>query len=172
MNADDFKKIVRSIVKEELQKQLPALIPQVLTEILAGKSVISRPSIETRQSIPVIEPPKPQKKYSSNPLLNQVLNETTVKIRSETGPLVEFSEKPSISRQALNIKNLEPEALVEYTELNESIEPTVVNIIPTTEEQAKVMGKINRDFRGIMKAIDQKKNGGMIFNNDKVSNSG
>ena len=170
MKPEDFKKIVRLIVQEELKKQLPALIPQVLTEILAGKSksILSEKAVEqiTKPVVSEKQPlqPKEYKKYSNNPLLNDILNETVVKIKPENSPYVGYSEKPK-SNIASNFSVAEEsDEIVNFRELNESVEPStpmVAEIKPVNEEQAKVLSKINRDFRGLMKAVDEKKKGGM-----------
>ncbi len=165
MNSEDFKKIIRTMIKEELEKQLPTLIPQVLTEILTGKSQFKN-SLE--QKIPLKQettPPIIQKKYTSNPLLNQVLNETTIKIKQENSPNVGYSER--LTKSISNIPSIDDGDT--YGELYESVEPKVMDIVPVTEDQTKVLGKINRDFRGLMKAIDQKKNGGMLSGRGMVS---
>jgi len=37
MKSNELKEIIRTVIKEELDKTLPTLIPKVLTEILSGK---------------------------------------------------------------------------------------------------------------------------------------
>jgi len=38
MKTQELKEIIRSVIKEELQKTLPTLIPNILSEILTGKN--------------------------------------------------------------------------------------------------------------------------------------
>ena len=38
MKTQELKEIIRSVIKEELQKTLPTLIPNILSEILTGQS--------------------------------------------------------------------------------------------------------------------------------------
>jgi hypothetical protein len=166
MKPDDLKKIIRGIIQEELRKQLPALIPQVLTEILNGKSpsIVNKP-VNKPVSAPISEKlvKKEFKKYTNNPMLNQILNETTNKIVPESS-YTGFSERPSMSSTSFNLnESSQNDDSIDYSMLNESAAPStpvVANIQPANEDQAKVLGKLNRDFRGLMKAIDEKKKNG------------
>lgn len=182
MKSEDLKKIIRSIIQEEVRNQLPALIPQVLTEILNGKTLksnIKTPPTVPRQSVesrPVQKEVKKEfKKYTNNPLLNEVLNQTVNKIVPE-GSFVGYMERPYMSPVDINIndpaESMNNNDSIDYSSLNESVAPTrsvpvVANVAPVNEDQAKVLGKINRDFRSLMKAVDEKRKngtGGMPMN--------
>ena len=39
MKAEQFKQLIRAIVQEEIKKSLPTLVPQIVAEALAGKTV-------------------------------------------------------------------------------------------------------------------------------------
>ena len=167
MKTDDLKKIIRGIIQEEIREQLPLLIPQVLAEILNSKSAptksVNRPVVNRAQQVVQSAPKKEVKKYSNNPLLNQVLNETVNKIAPENS-YTGYTERPTMSPVSVNINDSEQaDDSVDYGMLNESVshEPIVANIKPVNEEQAKVLGKLNRDFRGLMKAVDEKKKQGV-----------
>lgn len=160
MKTEELKKIIRMVVQEELKKQLPVLIPQVLSEALTGK----------KPTTPIYNPPKvaettkvsnstPKKQYD-NPILNEIFNNTVVKIKPDNKPFVGYSESLS--------SEISDNDSINYAELNESVvtpntsnTPVISNIQPENEEQAKVLNKINRDFRGLMKAVDAKRKGGM-----------
>jgi hypothetical protein len=170
MKPDELRKLIRGVIQEELKNQLPALIPQILTEILNGK-IAPKPLATTYKpaASPKPQPPKEVKKefkkYTNNPLLNQILNETTNKLVSENS-FTGFGERPAMSSVPFNIEEHRQDTTekVDYSMLNESSAPStpvVTNIVPATEEQAKVLGKINRDFRGLMKAINQKRSSGL-----------
>lgn len=164
MKPEEFKKIIRGLIQEELNKQLPLLIPQVLTEILSGKS---KPTISEKSMVNVdhklptsaIPQPKVFKKYVNDPRLNAVLNETVVKIKPDTDSFVGYSE-PMHSTVNGNI-NIQNEENVKFSDLNETFDPVVADIQPVNEQQAKVLGKLNRDFRSLMHAVDQKKKSGV-----------
>lgn len=178
MKPEDFKKIIRNIVQEEVKKQLPSLITQVLAEKLVGdntKTIIHEPPTQrpiTKQAAPPIPQKREIKKFYSNPMVNQILNETQIKnVRDYEEPSYGGYEEPQkLSNSAAKLHINQPKHIaqleeeVNYSELNESYAPpvpVVANITPVNEEQEKVLGKINRDFRGLMKAVNQKKASGM-----------
>jgi hypothetical protein len=177
MKPEDFKKIVRAIVQEELKKQLPQLIPQILSEALTGKSiqpvpVVQQQRVQRPQVAPRPQPPKEPKVYAKNPLINQILNETVVKIKPDptAQPFAGLSESLVSSVDSkFEYADEQPVSSdtgddIDYSLLNESVAPSapvVADIQPQTEEQAKVLGKINRDFRSMMKTIDAKKRNGV-----------
>ena len=172
MKPEDFKKLIRLAVQEELKKQLPQLVPQILAEALTGKpkQTVRAPVAPVKSVAEKVSPAKPKelKKYVANPLLNQILNETVVRIKPENSMYVGYTEQPTSEASAdFNVSDEGLDDTIDYSELTEAIKPTtpiVVNIRPANEEQAKVLGKINRDFRSIMKAVDaQKKNGANPF---------
>jgi len=149
MKSNELKEIIRAVIREELDKTLPTLIPKVLTEILSGKdSTIVASTVQTKNVVKEsVQKPKEIKKYSSNPILNDVLNQTVVKIPNE-GSMVGLDS--SFKSQAFA-----------GMQMNESVEEPPP-VTPVTEEQGKVMNVLNRDFRSLMKAVDKKKQNGSI----------
>lgn len=147
MKSNELKEIIRAVIKEELEKTLPTLIPKVLTEVLAGKQV-NEPVVQQRSVVKeTVQKPKEIKKYTSNPVLNDILNQTVVKIPKEDSIAGIDSQFKSQSFSGM--------------QLDESIQQTEPTA-PVTEEQGKVMNVINRDFRSLMKAVDKKKQSGSI----------
>ena len=67
MTSTELKKVLRALIQEELKVQLPAMIPLVLTEILSNNK--KSPIVESKVT-------KIPKQYTTNPLLNNILNET------------------------------------------------------------------------------------------------
>ena len=152
MKSNELKEIIRSIIKEELDKTLPTLIPKILSEVLSGRqsSTIqsNQPIVSTKTVVKEsVQKPKEIKKYSSNPILNEILNQTVVKIPNE-GSMAGLDS--SFKSQAFA-----------GMQMNESIE-TQQPVAPVTEEQGKVMNVLNRDFRSLMKAVDKKKQTGSV----------
>ena len=152
MKSNELKELIRSVIKEELNKTLPTLIPKVLAEILSGnQSNVIQSNEQTILTKTVVkesvQKPKEIKKYSSNPILNDILNQTVVKIPSEVTMSVLDSSFKSQAFAGM--------------QMNESVE-TPQPAAPVTEEQGKVMNVLNRDFRSLMKAVDKKKQSGSI----------
>ena len=151
MKSNELKEIIRSIIKEELDKTLPILIPKVLTEVLSGKQIYSSESTVSTKNIvkETVQKPKEIKKYSSNPVLNEILNQTVVKIPREDSIAGIDSEFKSQAFSGMQI--------------NESVQVSEPEpVVPVTEEQGKVMNVLKRDFRSLMKAVDKKKQSGNI----------
>jgi hypothetical protein len=155
MKTQELKEIIRSVIKEELQKTLPTLIPNILSEILTGqnKTVVSEkletPKVSQKPSenIQSLQPAKKTfKKYTNNDVLNAVLNETVGGIPREGSYAGLMGALRSESLGGANI--------------NESVE-IPQQITPVNEEQAKVLNVINRDFRKLMKAVDKKRTSGL-----------
>lgn len=151
MKAQELKEIIRSVVKEELQKSLPTLIPNILSEILSGQSKqIVNEKTETQK---VVQQPKQVetvskkqfKKYTNNDVLNAVLNETVGGLPREGAYVGLMGTLQSEASNGVHI--------------NESV--NVQQITPVNEEQSKVLNVINRDFRKLMKAVDKKKTSGI-----------
>lgn len=149
MKSNELKEIIRSVIKEELDKTLPTLIPKVLTEILSGKQsdVIQSSQIVKNTVKESVQKPKEIKKYTNNPVLNEILNQTVVKIPNE-GSVAGLDS--TFKSQAFS-----------GMQINETLE-TPQPVAPVTEEQGKVMNVLNRDFRSLMKAVDKKKQSGSI----------
>jgi hypothetical protein len=79
MTKNDLLNAIRVIVQEEVREQLP----NILIEILSEKTGTDRSVVSERAQAPKVQPtvrsaPKTvePKKYSSNPTLNAILNET------------------------------------------------------------------------------------------------
>ena len=152
MKTQELKEIIRSVIKEELQKTLPTLIPNILSEILTGQSkpVVSEkletPKVSHKPSENIQPAKKTFKKYTNNEALNAVLNETVGGVPREGSYVGLMGALRSESLGGANI--------------NESVE-IPQQITPVNEEQAKVLNVINRDFRKLLKAVDKKKTSGL-----------
>ena len=152
MKSQELKEIIRSVIKEELQKTLPTLIPNILSEILTGQSkpVVSEkletPKVSQKPSENIQPAKKTFKKYTNNEALNAVLNETVGGVPREGSYVGLMGALRSESLGGANI--------------NESVQ-IPQQITPVNEEQAKVLNVINRDFRKLMKAVDKKRTSGL-----------
>ena len=152
-----------------MNKSLPSMISQILTEILSHKSEsrvldeqLEIPTVATVRKQPVVvkkEETRQFKKYTNNDILNQVLNETVGGVPRE-GSYVSLTSPMTtgvLSQRFIN----DPSNASSVEQLNESVivPPTHT---PVNEEQAKVLDVITRDFRSLMKAVDKKKKQGNL----------
>lgn len=158
MKTTELKSIIRTIIQEELKEILPTLVPKVLAEILINnnKNIIPNNVVDnkytTEESKPTQTTNKTYKKYTSNEVLNKVLNETTGGLPKE-GSFVGLSN-PMLDNTNANSFEIKSE------NLNESINET--SPVAITKEQSKVLNLINRDFRSLLKAVDKKRKSGNL----------
>jgi hypothetical protein len=86
MKASDLKAVIKQIVAEEVKREVQNQLPKLLFEMLGTKNstVINetpkpKPMVkeQSQRSAHSISQPKQTKQYVKNPILNQILNETT-----------------------------------------------------------------------------------------------
>lgn len=147
MKKSELVEIIRTVVKEEINNALPQLLMEVLAEKItqnSGALLESQKSVQpsTQQVVPsrapsvgldgnLKQPPvQAPKTYTSNPILNQVLNETVGGI-----PLEAEVNTPSAID---TLKNLPKQVLNE------------------NKEVAAVANAMTRNYSQLLKAIDSK----------------
>jgi hypothetical protein len=142
MKKNELVDIIRTLVKEEVNNALPQLLMEVLAErlsensaaILENRTATTQQSVKSKVEVFMEEPSapapvaQPQRMYSKNPLLNQVLNETTGGVPTE-----------STMQSSVDIlQQLTPQ------QLNEN------------KEVAAVANALKKDYRSLLKAMDKK----------------
>lgn len=142
MKKNELVDIIRTLVKEEVNNALPQLLMEVLAErlsensaaILENRAATIQQSVKSKVEVFMEQPnvpapvAQPQKMYSKNPLLNQVLNETTGGVPNE-----------STMQSSVDIlQQLTPQ------QLNEN------------KEVAAVANALKKDYRSLLKAMDKK----------------
>lgn len=140
MKKSELVELINVLVKEEVNRVLPQLLMEVLAEkITENTSSVTdasrrptQPSPRAITSYPTVPPKTPQsqpKVYARDPVLNQILNETTGGIPAE-------EETPSVMDV---VENLPPQVLNENTAV------------------AAVAGAMNKDYRHFLKVVDSKR---------------
>lgn len=161
MNSKSFFQALRQVIREEVQTVVREELRNVLTEnthtapIVKPRPVVKPVNENTRLS-------KPKKTYSTNPMLNDILND--VGGFSASGPRValdesmefasmhnDFSEWPSIDTGKMSAHR----APTVLRDINGSAIP--VEALSQTEEGAAVINALTKDYSALMKAIDKKK---------------
>ena len=142
MNKKELVEIIRTVVREEINDSLPQYLMEVLAERITAQPVITEqkePTIATaprkKPSVafeaPVKQAPvQAPRTFSSNPIFNQILNETVGGIPDESSV--------SVPSAIDTIKNLPKEVLAE------------------NKDVAAVANAMTRDYSKLMKAIDSK----------------
>lgn len=146
MKRAELVEIIKTVVREEIDKSLPQYLMEVLAHRIVENSSNSMPIVEQTQQViqktprkqpsvsfeaPIKQVPvQAPKNFTSNPILNQVLNETVGGI-----PLEETVTAPSAID---TLKGLPKEVLAE------------------NKEVAAVANAMTRDYSKLLKAIDAK----------------
>jgi hypothetical protein len=138
MTKTELTEIIREVVKAELRSVGPMLVREALLESLQGTTERPMAELGAPRQVAAARPApqkiveqrqKPVVKYSSNPILNAILNETE-------GGVPGQAENPLPPTSFDVIGSLPPEVLHENAEL------------------AAVATTLNMDFRSKMKAVD------------------
>jgi hypothetical protein len=172
MKSDDFKNIIRKIVVEEVKKEVQNQLPKLLFEMLGSKAqTITASTVSTTPKPKVAlvkehqtktnQPPqqKPLKQYVKNPILNQILNETSPGLpQSSYGTSVlagldgEF-DKTTVSDEFVGELN---NILTEQHNPTHTPEPT--NNSPTPGLNLSKL--FNKPFKAILDKSKEKSGGG------------
>jgi hypothetical protein len=131
------------------KKELTTLIRHVVREEVeyAVKKEINLLKEELKGSQPIVESIQPQSKnYTNNGKLNDLLNETALSFTSGDA-------------QAFGAMRKSGQSLVSLSEPFQSIGGTITDpIMPAVDPRDPVAQFINKDYRAVMAAIDEKKN--------------
>ena len=146
MNKKELVEIIRTVVREEINDSLPQYLMEVLAERITAQPVITEQKeptipVEPRKkpSVPFEAPIKKApvqapRTFSSNPIFNQILNETVGGVPEENSASV-----PSVID---TIKNMPKEVLAENKDI------------------AAVANAMTRDYSKLMRAMDAKAKSG------------
>ena len=154
MNKNKLRNIIELVVRKEVKKQLSEIFINEEKEISLAET-ISQPKPKK-----VIN--KPNKQYSKNPALNEVLNNTKPLGSSQT------DEYPTLGGGVLGSDNMAD--VLGYGDLGrgqnkekaremaavDSIKKAGVSVDAVPED---VQNALTRDYSGLMKAINKKKSG-------------
>jgi hypothetical protein len=146
MKKTELVEIIRTLVKEEVNNALPQLLMEVLAEKITQNSsalletnkptsvpqaIAKRPAVNVGFETPIKQPPvQAPKTFTSNPILNQVLNETVGGV-----PLEESVSAPSAI---------------------DTLQSLPKQVLAENKEVAAVATAMTRNYSQLLKAIDDK----------------
>ena len=154
MKIDVLKEYIRKTVQEEIRNVLKEELKYQLTEILLGgnntaplKKSVDKSFIDEsedkleEQSVQEEPAPKKMVKYTSNPVLNEILNQTKggVPRDGEMVGLIGDGFGGTVGREQINEVKAPENA---------------------PKEVKNVYQAMNKDYRSLMKAVDKKRNKG------------
>jgi len=141
MNTKSFVKILRKVVREEVRTALK----ETLNESTVTEEQVINSGLNLHE---LVDQPKPaQKRFSKNSMLNDILNDTAA-----TGDFASMTEGP------VNYPTMGQTRTSNMVQPTEGINGEPINV---NKPEMKAINKaINRDYSGLIKAMD-KKNGKM-----------
>lgn len=189
MNKTDLKNLIREVVKEELQKiineefskNFSSVIVDAIVKTHGNKSSspkLTENKIESQIPTPSkvslkemyavdeeaknAEPPSPKKTFTKNGMLSDILNSTKPFGPAEKAGMASFLNDAAFQMTANPDFGIEQGAGESSTNL--PIAEGIVNNTPSVLDYAKEMpdglNKVfNRNYKGLMKAIDKHKKG-------------
>ena len=132
-----FTQALRQMIRQEMRDVLTEELLPILKDVLVEQR-------QTLPSKPQRRKPVPKKTFSKNSILNDLLNDTATSTNfaeMNSGPLVE---------SGLSMMSSEPD-ITPMTDIDGRPVDT------SNEAVANVLNLMNKDYSGLMKAIDKKK---------------
>jgi hypothetical protein len=165
MTTKEFVQAIRKIIQEEVQKSVRKEIQVMLNE--SNNQTFVQTNIDPidfkTESLRVKpRPAKALKQYSKNPMLNDILNETSP-LKGDSNYLAE------VFGSNVDYNNYDEWPTMRSTPTAMSGKMGVANMIPTTDTEGRpvqnthvpeeVASALTRDYSALMKAINKKKGG-------------
>ena len=151
MTKKQLVKIIQEVVRREIKKEI--------NEIFIREQKTSEPKLA--DVISQVSEPKEKVKYTNNKSLNDVLNETVGLSKQQS----EFEEYPTMSGGTFDKSRMQE--LMGYGQSEEGRrEMGAVDTLKKAGKSVKdvpehVTNALTRDYSGLMKALDKKKQGGL-----------
>ncbi len=142
MNAKQFKQLIREEISSELKRVLPVILDEYFCNMYTSKDenkskssvkeeTVKKSSLKEMMDDDSVEETKPKKEYKTyvkNKVLNDVLNETIVKIPKGENSYVS-SEMPDVESSGID---------------------------SITKDNSPIADVMNKDYSKLMKAVDEK----------------
>lgn len=186
MKKNELTDIIRTLVREEIRKQLPQALTEVFSSLMNGRQVVN----EQISPQPQIDMPTHASFNTGNPTVDAIMKGISIDPSNfGSGPMVDLEE--GFSRVGSSMAELMEKEVAPVPNMPTFKKGSVMDMIkhtistPVAAEgmahqtamlnvpsildckssiPAPVAKVFNRDFRSVMKAIEQKKKNGMIGN--------
>lgn len=157
MNSKDFIQALRKVIREEVQVAVRTELSKIGETIVERKAPVQQQSRYVDTYKPAVK--KSAKQFSSNPLLNEILNETS-------------TIEPDYSMESLN-ESINYHDYSEWPTMNRGMSPSMQAPVPAvltdingnrvdtsqlaqTEAGAAVVSALTKDYSAILKAAQSK----------------
>ena len=159
MKKSELAEMIRVVVKEEIDRALPALLMEVLAEKMVQQPIMENRAPAPRQAPAPTPAPQRQPLQAKKPVINLPKNPALAKVLAETvggvpadadaGPMVSQEYTPGIPQQK--------------SVLDMAQEMTQEDVVDSPE-LAGVLNVMNRNFASLVKAVDAKAASGVATN--------
>lgn len=161
MDTTKLLKAIQILVEAEVMKQLPLIKEQVRKELTESKIPAKKPMLSMTKAILDDEPVPVTKtrRYSSNPMINEILNAT------DGGILMRESQNGVLHNNSAGMEDY-PTMTFNSGDMGKLV-GGAINVVTTNPEGkpldlsrpevAPVVNAMNRDYSALMTAIAQKK---------------
>jgi hypothetical protein len=168
MKKSEFSKLVRPIIKEELYKILGEVLPSLLSE-----AVVCQMATNNQKTHQSKQPSTKSIRFSSDPVLNELLNQTKGGI-SEGTEMVGLEDSLPVVGNSSMMKFYGEDNLLSESDLNYSSgdHGQKIDLSEIQKVAPEVAGALTRDYSSLMKAIDKKKHSNTISNIDFSKHNG
>lgn len=165
MKPSELREFIRPLISEEVSKQLPKLLFEMLGS--QPKNVIKESEVSKKvmpptgkkpisNSLNVVNPPaqrKPLKKFASNPILNEILNETVPGL-----PDTLYGNQPSVDLEGAGFSTIgDVRHMLDESIISSSEEPISE---PIHNDPNPLSNLFNKNFKAILEKSKEKGLGG------------
>ena len=147
MDTKKFTTVLRKIIREEVTKAVRSELRQMLTEDKSSHKSVMQHGMQLHDMVEQRPKKAVKKKYSDNPMLNDLLNDTTTLKENSDWSTMNFRSEMA---QSFATNPSEP-IVAPATDLQGK--PLNTN----NEQVATVVNAMTKDYSALMKAIDKKK---------------
>lgn len=142
MKKEELVSIIRKIVAEEVARELPNVLVEILASKVGERELVAESYTEPaprpiRKAVTTARVPK---QFSTNPILNQILNETQGGVPGDPEAELVSGEMPTPGAQ---VSILDKMRTIPQSQLDEN------------REVAGVFNVLKKDFRQVVKAMDR-----------------
>jgi hypothetical protein len=143
MKSESFVKLLRKVIREEVTLAVRKEMKSLLTEKKTNHSKVIKHGLDIANKTA-----KTNKKYVKDPMLNDILNETSPLQGERT-----MNYNSSMAQSFKGMMNSEPD--IQHVAPMTDIQGKPVNV--NNESVATVVNAMTKDYSALMKAIDKKK---------------
>jgi hypothetical protein len=152
MNSKEFIKVLRGVIREEVQLAVRTEMKKLLTEDKTNYKKTIAHGLELEQMASLQSSKRQERKtFSKNPMLNDLLNETAT-LPTDEWTTMNFRSEMA---QAFGGMSSAGDSNIPFVAPSTDLDGRPVNM--ANEQVAATVNAMTKDYSALMKAIDKKK---------------